>query len=710
MPDTTCLPRVDAAGYLRAPDWYRGATRWTQLTLAEDDPEKFNVEEWIDIFRRTGSNATCISAGGYIAYYPTKVPYHYRSAWLGETDPFGALVEGARGLNMHVMARVDPHAIHADAAEAHPEWVAVDAAGQPRRHWAYPDVWVTCAYGDYNAEYMPQIITEIVRDYDIDAVFANRWQGHGICYCDGCARRFRDASGYELPRGSDPADAGWRAWVAWRRTRLTHMVVDWDRAVQSVRSNASFIPNMGGASLMEFDLKTIEAHCPFLVVDHQGRHGLEPVWMAGRNAKRIRATFRDRPVVLITSVGPEEPQHRWKDSVTTGPEIATWIADGAAHGMLPWFTKFNGVVPDPRWIAPVAEAFDLHAKLEPLLNLTEPDCEIAILDATTTLRLYDWTDRDAAEADEKGFCHALVEAGLSFEFVSDHAMTADILDRFRLLILPNARCLSDSQCAMIAAWVDRGGNLIVAGESAMADADGTVRDDCALGPVLGTRRVGPAQGPLKNTYVELSDPHPLNDGYDGAERIIGGLRLTEVAAGPDTQTPFLYVPAFPDLPMEEVYPRAPATAPAVITRDTGAGGRTVHIPWNIGATFWEVLAQDHQRLVENAVRWALGGSSMVEVAGQGVFDVGVRSWATTRLVTLVNLANPMMFKAPIREVYPVGPVQVSIALPSGAQEVDARLVIAGQQVPAELRDGRAVVTVPTINILEAVHLSWRVTV
>ena len=42
---------------------------------------------------------------------------------------------------------------------------------------------------------------EIVRDYDIDAIFANRWQGHGVCYCDACTDRFREATGHELPHG-----------------------------------------------------------------------------------------------------------------------------------------------------------------------------------------------------------------------------------------------------------------------------------------------------------------------------------------------------------------------------------------------------------------------------------------------------------------------------------------------------------------------------
>ena len=56
--------------------------RWAQLTLVEDDPGKFDVKFWLDYFKRTHSDAVCLSAGGCVAYYPTKVPLHHRSAWL----------------------------------------------------------------------------------------------------------------------------------------------------------------------------------------------------------------------------------------------------------------------------------------------------------------------------------------------------------------------------------------------------------------------------------------------------------------------------------------------------------------------------------------------------------------------------------------------------------------------------------------------------
>src|SRR5262249_36340977 len=73
---------------LHSPSWVDKPMRWAQLTLVEDDPGKFDARFWLDYFRRTRSDAVCLSAGGCVAYYPTAVPFHHRSRWLGDTDPF----------------------------------------------------------------------------------------------------------------------------------------------------------------------------------------------------------------------------------------------------------------------------------------------------------------------------------------------------------------------------------------------------------------------------------------------------------------------------------------------------------------------------------------------------------------------------------------------------------------------------------------------
>ena len=85
--------------------------RWAQLTLVENDPGRFDPGFWLDYFKRVHADAACLSAGGIVAYYPTDVPLHHRSAWLKDTDPFGELVKGCKALGMHVIAtkgRPDP--------------------------------------------------------------------------------------------------------------------------------------------------------------------------------------------------------------------------------------------------------------------------------------------------------------------------------------------------------------------------------------------------------------------------------------------------------------------------------------------------------------------------------------------------------------------------------------------------------------------------
>ena len=194
--------------------------RWAQLVFTEDDPGRYDPAFWLDYFKRIHADALNLSAGGYMAFYPTKIPFHYRSRFLANTDPFGDLVKGARELGMVVVARTDPHAIHDDAAKAHPDWVHVSADGTPRRHWANPELWVTCALGPYNFQFMTEVNKEIVALYRVDAIFSNRWAGHGQCFCEHCRRNFKAVSGFELPRTPDPQDPARRAYILWREQRL----------------------------------------------------------------------------------------------------------------------------------------------------------------------------------------------------------------------------------------------------------------------------------------------------------------------------------------------------------------------------------------------------------------------------------------------------------------------------------------------------------
>ncbi|MGO7830621.1 hypothetical protein ACC690_39080, partial [Rhizobium johnstonii] len=79
----------------------------------------------------------------------------------------------------------------------------------------------------------------------------------------------------------------------------------------------------------------------------------------------------------------------------------------------------------------------------------------SVVEGSTTLRHWAPEERHSDEKHDLGLYHALVEARLPFELLSDQVLTAENLERFKLIILANASCLSDAKKAAIRAYVDR---------------------------------------------------------------------------------------------------------------------------------------------------------------------------------------------------------------------------------------------------------------
>src|SRR6185295_1856765 len=122
------------------------------------------------------------------------------------------------------------------------------------------------------------------------------------------------------------------------------------------------------------------------------------------------------------------------------------------------------------------------------------------------------------------------------------------------------------------------------------------------------------------------------------------------------------IPSYPDLPMEDVFPRVPHTQTRELyIRELGKS-RIVYFPWDIDRTFWEVLSTDHGRLLRNAVEWASNEEKPVTVSGPGVLDVTVWRQKESMTVHLVNLTNPMMMKGPMREIIPLSSQKVKVRL------------------------------------------------
>lgn len=690
--------------------WFDKPMRWAQVAFVENDPAQYDKDFWLDYFERTHSQAAVLSAGGVVAFYPTKIPLHYRSTWMEETDPFGDMVEGCRKLGMVVVARTDPHAVRQDVFDAHPDWIMRNEKGEPRRHWANPDLWVTCPYGPYNFEFMTEVHKEIMSLYKIEGIFSNRWKGHGKCFCEHCQRLFYDYCEKEIPQTSNPQDPNQHHYIVWEKKRLTDLWLLWDREVRSIHPASRFIPN--GPP----DLKAAGELADILIADHQARSGNTPPWSAARTGKRYRAVMGKKPSIGIFSVGLEEP-YRWKDSVQSEAEIRIWVAEATASGLRPWFTKFSATLYDKRWLESVEKIYQWNAKAEPYLRNVAPLANVAVVFSEQTQTFYRGGSAQRNYGDhERGMYHALIESRIPIEMVHDQRLEPEHVDSFQLLILPNIAALSDRQCEQLRGYVERGGSLLATYETSLYNEWGHKRYDFGLSDLFGVSYGGGIEGRMQNSYLSINrdsesgEFHPILAGLQDTPRIINGSYRLKIEPKEEFieefPSPITLVPSYPDLPMEHVFPRIPHTdIREVYLRELG-GSRITYIPWDIDRIFWEVMAVDHAVLLGNLVRWTLGAEPPVKVDGPGLVDISIWRQENSMTVHLVNLTNPMMMKGPFRELIPLTEQKVRIRLPNGEIAKRVHLLVADKSMSVEMQDGWAHLHVPSILDHEVVAIDF----
>jgi hypothetical protein len=462
-------------------------------------------------------------------------------------------------------------------------------------------------------------------------------------------------------------------------------------------------------------MKTVGELAPTLLADRQGRAGLTAPWVSGKSAKEFRSTLGRKAIAGIFSVGFED-KYRWKDSVQSGDEIRLWVADGMAQDFRPTFTKFNAKPFDKRWFPVVEEIFKWHYANENYFRNEKSFARVGMVYSQQTAAFYGGVNAAATVEDPAlGFYQALVEARIPFEMVHDHLLDREHVDQFRTLIFPNIAALSNQQCGQIREFVERGGNVVATYETSLYDEWGVQRKDFGLGSLFGASFAGSKEGPMLNSYLTLEkDPstgeyHPLLAGFEDANRIINGIHKVHVTpVGEILPPPLRVVPTYPDLPMEECFPRSGKTREAgVFLRQTG-GGRVVYFPWDVDRTFWEVLDVDHAKLLRNAILWATNEPPPLSVEGKGVLDVSIWEQKESITVHLVNLTNPMMMKGPVREVIPISSQRVRIRVPAGKRITKARLLVAGNETHYR-KDGDAIlIEVPSIGVHEVIALDLAV--
>lgn len=671
--------------------WTTQPMRWGQINIREHEPPDFDVEWWENYFRRIHLDGITLNAGGLIAYYPTELEDQHRSRWLGDRDLFGELVQAIKRCNMRILARIDPGESYEDVYYRHPDWFAVNPDGTPMRELMMPELYVPCMNGPYYWEFVPEIMQEIHRMYDVDGTFCSEWDGRRrICSCPRCQDLFKTATGYDLPKNANPNDMAWKKWSVWHQSRLEDLWQFWDKLNKEIKPGAIWMGNHSNKGFLA-------DYAEMINVDNQSRQEQHPLWAVGEQGKKMRAITRGKKPYFHIFSSNSYARHVSKPEA----EYRLYIADALLADSRPWFTIIGGNQDDERQFGPLEDMYVWHHKNENFLRNRQSLSEVAI--AFSDRERFVPEGRRDAEAfrgihagdDDsfRGMYYTILRNRIPFDLVHIGRMDDEAMASYKLLIIPNIRALSDSEAEDVRRFVQRGGSVIATFETGTHDEWGNPRSKGALDELLGIEERRPVMGPMEHSYGRLHGPHPILAGLEKTKVTHNGEYVLPVkpAAGTDGSVLTL-IPSYIVYPPEMAFSTTGDSGIPLLLLTEGEQGEGRRVYWtgNIDAYYNRTNSPDYNRLMLNAVKWVFPDKQPAEVAGPGLIEMHLYRQENNLQVHLVNMTNPDIWKAPVQELLPVGTQTVRVRLNEGEKIAsEARCLVSERNLPVTIAGGWA---------------------
>jgi hypothetical protein len=707
-------------GFAAERPWYETMRRCGQLNLNERDPLTLDVGAWIDYWASLKLDALLLNGGGIVAFYPTEVPYHHRSEFLGSRDLFGELAKATKSRGMRLVARMDCNYAYGDALKAHPEWFERNRDGSPRPHGESPWIYKTCMFSPYFTDQMAAIYRELNAKYPVDGFFTNGWPSTGaltVCHCESCQRVYREKIGGVPPNQTDATSAVYRKYYDVYMDRVLEVWRGWQQVVTEIRPESVYVGNLGGGIRTVKNVKRLGEVARWFNADHQGRSGDTAIWDCAQQGRVAQSVMDGRTITNVTGAYSNS-RPAWRHVTKAPAETTMWLAQTAASGMVPWFHWLGGAPEDTRWKEVGRSFFTWLAANEPHFRNTGSIADVAVLYPQRTIAFYrsGARERDVPAADRiqtvdylHGLYYALLEARIPFDFVHEDNLQPERLRKYRALLAPNAAYLSDAHCRQIREYVAAGGSLLATFETSRYSEWGDPRSDFALADLFGASVAGDLVGPVGNSYMRIDERHPILTGFDGTALLPGPETRVPIrarAGAPASSRPLSVVPYYPAFPPEMVFPRTPRTGdPAALFLQHDAS-RVAYFAGDVDRTYWRSGNTDLGLLLQSTIQWLRGGARpLVSLEGDGIVETFAWQTEPGYALHMLNYTNPNMTRGFFRRFYAIGPQKTEFTVARG-RRVSAVRALRADRALRFTQDGDVVkFEVPSVVDYEVVALA-----
>jgi hypothetical protein len=383
---------------------------------------------------------------GHVGYvgYPSKIsasPHIVNDSleiWRRVTARHGV------GLFIHFSGVLDGLAV-----QDHPEWARIGPDGKS-------DPQETSTYSAYVDERMIPQLKEAIEKYDVDGVWVD-----GECwgvkpdYSPGAVKAWREASGSDaLPQ--KPGDPGWQQFLDLQRQQFRTYVKHYADTLHQFRPSFQIASNW---LYTTFVPERPELPVDFLSGDYLGNASISTARLESRY---MASTGKPWDLMAWGFQNGEPLGVVHKPAVQLEQEASVVLAQGGGFGVYYQPTRAGKL--DDRLIDTMAQVSAFCRARQALSHKSESVPQIGLVFSKNSLyrgaRVFGgW---GAMLNPARGLLDALVECHYSVDVIPDWKL-AEVASQYPLLALPDWSDIGGDVKEQLAAYVSKGGNLLLVG-------------------------------------------------------------------------------------------------------------------------------------------------------------------------------------------------------------------------------------------------------
>jgi hypothetical protein len=440
------------------PWWRANNLRVMQANLPAYEAT-LNVDSLVADLQHFSANTLIINAGGIMAFYPTKLKYHYTNPYM-QPNMLQDVIEKCHNAGMRVIVRFDFSRAHKSIFEEHPDWFYISPKGE---RIINDDLYVVSINAPYEQEWLFKIVDEVIESYPIDGIFINMpgyqtrnpYLGvyHGIDQNPYDQKAFAEFSGgLKLPREENPDDPVFRKYQEFKQHTINDLMRRLHELVKSKKEQIAI--------------------CTYMpdyvdIIRHESQTNTLPYWPynASDNVSNTRTSFPDH---IVSNASIQQISFQSRYNAIEPEEVTIRLYENIANGsgldmsLMGDFRDYE----DERNFEAFRTVYAHHKKFEAYYgNYTSP-AEILVIAPGN------WPGGEAAQ-EYRGIQLMLKEAHLQYDIIEAARIgpLGDAIRKYKLIIIPEIPSLSQDAIDALASACERGTNLIATNRALSRNPD-----------------------------------------------------------------------------------------------------------------------------------------------------------------------------------------------------------------------------------------------